>query len=297
VVNAELGRLVVGTSFGPLPVAGLDLGSRLLNVLRLPPDLMFTVLFPFAVTGVTRNGRDWMDNFYLTTTKYVVAFAGPCAAALMVCADPLIRWWIGEPVPWAAATVAILAPSYAIGMIAGTATLITRAEGRPGRETWYALLTLALNLALVPFLLKFYGPLGGALSTAIAVTLSSAYFCIRFHRVTDRPISGLLRAIRPGVAAALIAGVCGGLAGLYLPEAAGRMGAGLAVFERGAIVLLVAGAVLAATGLVGPAERSWLAARARRWPIPRRPATPGRRATSPAETPIRKDVHDQSARH
>jgi len=265
VVNSELGRLVLGGSLGPAQVAGFDLGSRLLSMLRLPPDLVFTVLFPFAVTGVARHGREWLDRFYLTTTRYVVAFAGPCAAALMVCADPLIRCWMGQPVPWAAATVAILAPSYAFGLAAGAATLVTRVEGRPGRETWYLLLALALNLALVPLLLPLVGPLGAAVSTALAVTASSAYFAVWFHRATRRPLAGLLRAIRPGTVAALVAGVVGGLAAPYLPDLDGRVGAALTVVCRGGTVVVTAVVVLAATGLVGTTERAWLAARWHRW--------------------------------
>ncbi|MFC6018117.1 lipopolysaccharide biosynthesis protein [Plantactinospora solaniradicis] len=294
VVNSELGRLVVGGSFGPAQVAGFDLGSRLLSVLRLPPDLLFTVLFPFAVSGVARHGRDWLDNFYLTTTRYVVAFAGPCAAALVVCADPLIRCWIGQPVPWAAATVAILAPSYALGLTAGAATLVTRVEGRPDRETWYLLLALALNLALVPPLLRLCGPLGAALSTAIAITVSSGYFAVWFHRATGRPLVGLLRAIRPGVVAAFVAGVGGGLAAPYLPEFAGRTGAGLTVLCRGGAVLLIAAVVLVATGLVGGAERTWLTALWRRWAqygrslLTRQPAAPVGGGVPDAT--IRKDV-------
>ncbi|MEV4630275.1 lipopolysaccharide biosynthesis protein [Micromonospora sp. NPDC049523] len=290
VVNAEAGRLFVGGSFGPVPVAGFDLGSRLLSLLRLPPELIFTVLFPYAVTGVATHGRDWLDNFYLTTTRYVVAFAGPCAAALMVCADPVVRGWIGEPVPWAAATVVILAPSYALGLAAGAATLVTRVEGRPDRETWYLLTALALNLAMVPFLLRLCGPLGAAFSTAISITLSSGYFCLRFHRVTGRPIGGLLRAVRPGLVAAVVAGVCGALVAPYLPDLPGRSGATLTVLLRGGTVLLVAGIVLGATGLVGTAERAWLS---RRWSaygrmlLTKRPVAPV--AGSPADATIRKE--------
>ncbi|MEH1127935.1 lipopolysaccharide biosynthesis protein [Micromonospora sp. CPCC 206061] len=254
-VNTELDRLVLGSFFGPVTTGSFDVGSRLLNLLRLPPGVVLIALFPVAVAGATRNGPDWLDRFYLITTKYVAFFVASGAAALVVCADPLVRLWLGHEVALAAASIAILAPSYALNLAAGAATIVTRAEGRPGRETRYVLMSVVLNVALTIPLLQLLGPVGVPLSTALAVMLSTGYFLAHFHRVTRRPIEPLLRAMVPPIAAAVIAGAIGCLMAPHLPDGPGRMAAGLAVLCRSWLTLLVAAALLVAIGFVD--ARDW----------------------------------------
>ncbi|GAB3933586.1 hypothetical protein GCM10027614_04810 [Micromonospora vulcania] len=188
VVNVELDRLVLGGAFGPAVAGGFDLGTRLLNLLRLPPGFALVVLFPAAVARTVARGTGWLDRFYLSATRYLALFLAPATAALMVSADPLVRLWLGHQVPWAAANIVILAPAYAINLITGAATIVARTEGRPGLETRYVLLSVVLNLALTVPLLWLCGPLGVPLSTALAVVLSTGYFLVYFHSATARPL-------------------------------------------------------------------------------------------------------------
>lgn len=257
-VNVELDRLVLGGAFGPAVAGGFDLGSRLLNLLRLPPGFALIVLFPAAVARTAARGAGWLDQFYLTTTRYLALFLAPATAALMVSADPLIRLWLGHQVPWAAANIVILAPAYALNLITGAATIVARAEGRPGLETRYVLLSVVLNLALTVPTLLLCGPLGVPLSTALAVVLSTGYFLAYFHSATARPLAPLVRAVWPPVAAAIAAGTVTAAAGRFLPDGPGRLDAALAVSTRTGLALLVAGALLAAGGHLGANDRTRL---------------------------------------
>jgi O-antigen/teichoic acid export membrane protein len=245
-VNTELDRLVLGGFFGPATAGSFDLGSRLLNLLRLPPGLVLIALFPVAVAGAARGGADWLNGFYLKATRYVTAFVAPCAAALVVCADPLVRLWLGHQVQWAAVNIAVLAPAYALNLAAGAATIVTRAEGRPGRETRYVLLSVILNLALTIPLLRLFGPLGVPIATALAVVLSTGYFFWSFHRSTRRQISPVIHAVWRPVTAAVIAGIVGGFVAPHLPDGTGRGDAALAVLCRTGFTLLVAALLLIA---------------------------------------------------
>lgn len=295
----QINPLLVGGAFGPAAVGGLDIGVRLLSLLRMPADLLFTVLFPITVAQAARHGRDWVDRFYLRATRYLAAFAVPCAAVLAVCAQPLVEFWMGHDVPWAAASVAILAPGYAVGLVVGVATMVTRAEGRPARETAALLAAFAMNVALIYPLLRLVGPLGAPVSTLVAVIASNAGFVGYFHRSTNRPVAPVLRAMCPGAAAGGVGAVAGWLVMPYLPDLPGRWGAGVTMTLGAVVVLLVAAVTLAAAGFFDSTERARLAGLLHRWaptvrqrrravrsPVPEPPAA---NSAAPPEPTIEKD--------
>ncbi|WP_432826446.1 lipopolysaccharide biosynthesis protein [Dactylosporangium sp. CA-092794] len=242
--NTEVDALVLAGCFGPAMAGPFGVGTRLLNLLRLPPGLVLTALFPVAVEGAARHGPAWLDRFYVKATAALAACIAPGAAALVVCADPLVRLWLGHPMPWAAANLAILAPSHALSLVAGAATVVTRAEGRPGRETRYVVLSAVLNVALTAPLLWLAGPLGVSVATAVAVTASTAYFVGYFHRTTGRPFGAILRVTGRAVLAAAAAGALVAAVAGDLPDGPGRAGAAAAVGSRGALVLAIAAALL-----------------------------------------------------
>jgi O-antigen/teichoic acid export membrane protein len=257
-VNMELDRFILGGFFGPAVAGGFDLGGRLVNLLRLPPAFALMALFPLAVSRTAERGQPWLDRFNVVVTKYLTAFAALGAACLVVCADPLIRLWLGEVTWWAAANVAILAPCYALNLASGATAIVTRVEGLPGRETGYALLSGVLNLALTYPLLRLLGPTGVPVATAVGVAVSTVYFMVSYHRITGRPIAPVVTAIWPSLLAAVTGACAAALASGYLPDGPTRAGAALAVASRGGLVLLVAGMVLAATGFVRAEDRARL---------------------------------------
>ncbi|MCZ7418617.1 oligosaccharide flippase family protein [Verrucosispora sp. WMMA2121] len=257
-VNVELDRLVLGGFFGPAVAGNADLGVRLLNLLRLPPGFALLVLFPAAVRRTVTGGRAWLDTFYLDATRHLATFLAPVAAALMVSADPLVRLWLGEPVPWAAPTIAVLAPAYALNLIMGAATIVARVEGRPGLETRYVLLSVVLNVSLTVPLLIFAGPVGVPAATALAVVLATAYFMAHFHQATARPVRPMLRTLWVPTAAATVAGVITAALVGYLPDGPGRSSAALAVATRAGLALTLAAGLLMLCGYPRADERAWL---------------------------------------
>jgi O-antigen/teichoic acid export membrane protein len=260
-VNLELDRFVLSGFFGPSVAGGFDLGGRLVNLLRLPPAFALVALFPMAVSRAAERGPGWLDRFNLVVTRYLTAFAATGAAVLVVCADPLIRLWLGQPMWWAAANVAILAPSYAVNLASGATAIVTRVEGQPGRETGYAVASVVLNLALTWPLLRLFGPPGVPMATAVGVAVSTGYFIWSYHRGTGRPIAPMVRAIWPSLGAAVAGACAGALLAPWLPDGPGRLDAAVAVGCRASIVVLVVAGVLALTGFVGVDDRD----RARRF--------------------------------
>lgn len=258
VVNNQTDRLVLASFFDMHTVAGFDLGSRLVNPLRMLPSFVLTALFPVATTMVGQGARERLDRLYVVLTGYLAAFGAVGAAALLVSADPLIRLWLGQPVPAAATTVMVLAPGLAVTMAASAAAMVTRAEGCPGRETRCTVLAAVLNVALTIPLMLVVGPHGVPLATTLALSLITAYFFVYFHRSSGRPLAPLLGVLWPPVLAAIVAGGSTWLLQPALPDGPGRVAAGLAVVCRGGLTFAVAAIVLVALGFFETSSRNYL---------------------------------------
>ena len=284
VVNLELDRFILAGFFGTAVAGGFELGGRLVGLFRLVPAFALMALFPMAVTQAERRGWDWLRTFNLQATRYLMMVAATGAAVLVVCADPLVQAWLGEPNAWAAANIAILAPAFAFNIAAGPTAIATRVEGRPGRETSYALLSAGLNLALTWPLLWLLGPQGVPLATAAGVVAGTGQFLVHYHRSTGHPLAPMAEVLARPLAAAAAASVVGWWVGHYLPDGPGRAGGLLAAAGRGSVVLLVAVVVMIAIGSITAEDRHRLAQllhlSGRRFPDPR--CAPGLPHVTPA---------------
>ena len=242
----ETDRLVLGGFVGPTAVAGYEPGNKLANLLRIPAVLVTTAMFPAAAAAGAGADPARLDRLYLGMTRYLAAYAALGAAFLVACADPLVRLWLGHRVPLAATTLALMAPAYALNACTCAAQMVTRAEGKPGRETRFALVTAALNVVLTLPLLALLGPWGVPLSSALALTGGAAYFFVHFHRASGRPLHLLAQALTWPALAGGVAGLAGWLSAPYLPGGPGRTGAATTLLCQGLLTVLVGGALLAA---------------------------------------------------
>lgn len=273
-VNNEMDRLVLAGFSAPATVAGFDLGSRMANMLRMPLSFVLTSVFPVAAAAAAACDRSRLDRLYVVLTRYMAVLAGTGAAVLVVAADPLVRLWLGRPVPMAAMTIAILAPGFAVSVTAGAAAVVARAEGSPGREMRSTVLAAVLNAALtIPFLYMF-GPLGVPLATTLAVSAMTCWFFASFHRSSGRPLMPLLGQLWPPAVAATVAGALVSMAGAGLPDGPDRIGAALSVGCRGGLTLLITGTVLAALEFFDTQDRARGRA-AVAWLTRRQPMKPG----------------------
>ncbi len=257
-INNETDRLVLAGFFGPSAVAGFEPGSRLANLLRLLPVFALTAMFPAAATVAASGDSARLDRLHIGMTRYLTTFAMVGAAVMMVTADPLVRLWLGHPVPFAAVTVALLAPGYAVHLASAPARVVTRAEGYPGAETRYALLSAGLNVVLTLPLLRVLGMRGVPLATTLAVAVATAYYFGHVHRKLARPLAPVLHAMWPPTLAASVAGSLTWLAAPYLPGGADRAGAALAAACQGALTVCLAALILVLLGYFDAHDRARL---------------------------------------
>lgn len=112
-----------------------------------------------------------MSRYLMLLTLLITGFTA-------VAADRLVTTWIGRPYPTANLIVLALAVSYAVNNLTGGGTTMVRAAGQPRYETYYAILSMVLNIGLTVGLAPSFG-LAGIIAANVA---GSAYFLVLFHR-------------------------------------------------------------------------------------------------------------------
>lgn len=254
-LNAESDRIVISGVAGIAPAGSLELGLRLANLLALVPFCVLYSLFPALVRLAVQGDRSGLDALYVRTSRFVGAASLVPAALLAACAPSAVVLWIGHPVPFAAACLLVLCPGLGIASLTGVASAFCRAEGTPGRETRFVMITAALNIVLTVVLAVALGPIGVPVATSLAIVLGAASFLMSFHRATDRPGRLLLDALAAPAAAGLAAAAAAFAAGALVPVGANRELAAIAIATRGLAGLLAAGATAGALALLARSRR------------------------------------------
>lgn len=254
-VHIETDRWVLATFFSTATVAPFEIGTKIIGVFRLLPSFALAALFPLAVVAHQSGRRDRLDRLYLRATRYLTLGATAGAAVLVAGAAPLVTIWIGRPLDFARDVIWLLAPAFALNLSTGAAALVSRAEGHPGRETRYALLSVVLNVAFTVPLLVLAGRVGAVAGSAIGIFLASGYFFWHFHRSSNRPVRPLAGTLwRPWLAA-----VAGGAAGLaadaFLTTPATRSGAVVPLATATLAATAAYVVVLTSLRFWGPADR------------------------------------------
>lgn len=256
IVNVESDRWALAAFFSTATVAPFEVGTKMIGLFRLLPSFALAALFPVASAAHTAGHRDRLDRLYLRATRYLTLGATAGAAVLVAAAAPLVTVWIGRPLDFARDVLWLLAPAFALNLSTGAAALIVRAEGHPGRETRYALLSLVLNVAFTIPLLLVAGPVGAVAGSAIAIFAASGYFFWYFHRSSDRPVRLLLRILwRPWLAAG-VAALAGIVVAMPLDAPTNRLNAAIPLVTSVGAALATYLAALTVLRFWEPADRA-----------------------------------------
>jgi O-antigen/teichoic acid export membrane protein len=258
VVNVESDRWVLAAFFSPTTVAPFEVGTKIIGLFRLLPSFALAAVVPIASIAHKTGRRDRLDRLYLRATRYLTLGATAGAALFVAGAAPLVTLWIGRPLDFARDVLWLLAPAFGLNLSTGAATLIVRAEGHPGRETRYALISLVLNIAFTVPLLLIAGRVGAIAGSAIGIFAASGYFFWYFHHVSKRPLEPLLRILwRPWVAATLAA-LTGLAAAMPFSTPTGRLDAVIPLLASAGAALVTYLAVLTALHFWEPADRAFV---------------------------------------
>lgn len=263
-VNAHFDKLLVNRFIGASHVAFYDVGSRPPMTARSFAVLLLSSLTPAASEFEVRKGRDALYELFATASRYVSLMAVPVFAALIVVSRPLTEAWVGPGYETSVTVLRILAVGFLPYSLAATVSPLVQATGVPHYQRNAETLGLLLNIAFSIVLIQRFGFYGAPVGTAMAVSLSSAYYLWTFHRYMKRPLlvfvettfwSPLVCSLAAGGAAGAAIHFLGGLASgsrvlsLLLAAVAGL------IFSLSYVFLILQ------TGFLGEDQARWLRSR------------------------------------
>ena len=256
-VNLEADKLIIAGFLNIGAVTPYQIGNRLASLNRVIPFQLLSAIMPAATRVSMGRNPAAAEDFYCHTSRYLMLLTLAITGFTAMTADRLITTWIGRPYPQARLILLALSISFAINNLTGAGTTMVRAAGAPRYETYYAVVSMVLNIVLTVALAPVFG-MGGILGgTIIANVAGSTYFIVLFHRRFGVPWYRTMGVWLWRLLAATAA-ACASIALLHVWEpadlATGRI-AGLGILSAyGVVYLIVLAAGLTVLGFWSPAD-------------------------------------------
>jgi len=204
---------------------------------------VFAVIFiPFtSMVGSLHSNNDWtaIRILYSRISMIMGSVVGLAGFLLVTLRTPIFVLWLGEDQRGAHVFLALLvfAATSAI-MFAGAGVALVKGIGRPGLETTYTLVTLALVVISKPILIRALGPVGSVTSSTLSWCVGAVFFMLLLHRSVSLPRHTATRTVGLFVVTLTLSVIGWCVTTMFPVLPSNRLEA--------AIVILVMGAVLAA---------------------------------------------------
>lgn len=184
-------------------------------------------------------------DLYQRLTRYNCIFALPVFTFLFLMSDRIMAAWMGPGFEASAAVIRILAASYCVNCILGSAVTIAAGMGAVHLVMRTSLIVIPLNLSLCILFAHSLGFTGVAWGTSISLVIVTIIFWIWFHREIGRPLYiTLFPLVAPPVAAVAVSGAAMVLITWMMRQP-------LASAGRGAAIVLLGGQFFLFIALIG----------------------------------------------
>lgn len=203
--NRSVGGMAVGQQFGEAELALLVIGGYLLGVVSPLRNSISDVLLPALAAQARAGGTQWVETWRrssvqvaillfplaVLSARYAEPFLAAAFAPRYAAAAPLLRWH--------AALLALACLDVA---------LVLRVLGRTRRMLGVSVVTLGLNLALLPLLLPRMGVAGAAAALLASSAAGTLYLAMQATRALGLsltqflPLAGLGRVALAALLAA-----------------------------------------------------------------------------------------------
>ncbi len=245
-VQAQIDKVILGTLVALTPVAAYELGYRVTTAALLAPSMLLSALLPAASRHEAEAGRSGRTPFYRAALVPYFALCFGLSGFLIALAPALLEAWLGRAPDGAVLFLQALVLAQLGSLIGGISSTMVRSGGALSIELEYAIVGTAMHIGLSLVGLRWLGPQGVVLGTAVGSLLGGSWFVFRVERWLDgEALGAALKAALPMTIAAAVAGVLAFLASSALPGLEPGRGRGLAMLGVGAATfVLVDGAIL-----------------------------------------------------
>jgi O-antigen/teichoic acid export membrane protein len=185
VINLEADKAIISRAIGVANVTPYQVANRLALLNRALPLQMISSMLPDVTARVSRGlDAGEVSELYKRSSRILMIATLVISGFVAGCADSILRLWLGAKIEGAANLCIALIISYAVNNATGVGTTIFKAQGKPQFETYYGLLSAALNIILTVFLVRPLGLNGVVVGTIIGNIVGSVFFLSLFHRKT-----------------------------------------------------------------------------------------------------------------
>jgi O-antigen/teichoic acid export membrane protein len=157
-------------------VTYFDVSGRLSRYGRFLPFQLFQQVAPVAAELNAKEEKAKLQQLYNDTTKYLTIVSMPIFVYMCIFADLLIFTWLGNGFDISVYILRILCISQLVNLaVSAPGNAIIPNLGFPKYLMKEGLINLGINIVLSFILIKYYGVLGAAIGSSIAIIVSSMY--------------------------------------------------------------------------------------------------------------------------
>ena len=238
--------LVVGAVAGPAAAGVYGAASRFVAAGMVVDTAIRVVVAPLFSRLQHRGAEAEVGELHRTASTWLVLFSAPVFVLLAVFA-PVALGVLGDDFAAGAAVLAVMCLGAVIAFLAGNVQTILLTAGRSGMAAANKAAVVAVNVALIPPMVAWWGIVGAAWAWTIACVLDAALAWLEVRFVLRQPVS-----LTAGLAAGAACLVAVGVPALVARVALGATPAGLAAAALVSAALLAAWCRLARVRLRPP---------------------------------------------
>ncbi len=177
-LQGQLERLYLARMVGIVPVGWYSVASQGAAKVRRVPDLLLGPVLAAASELDAGQQRQKLEELHFRAHKYLALTAVPMVVFAVVCANALMRLWVGNSLQVVALTFAILVIGNLFPQAGSPTYFIMVGRGILRPAVYAALLAIVLNIALSYIFIKLWGFAGAALGTALPMIINTIYFFV-----------------------------------------------------------------------------------------------------------------------
>lgn len=246
-VSAQIDKLLLTHYLSVASVTFFQLGSSVVEQAKSLPMLLLSALVPAFSELDARGDREKILEGYVRGTKYIAMIAIPLFTFLIVSGGTIIMLWMGPGYESSTLVIRILAFGWGVAVVSGVRSAVLQAIGKPQIEMNSGLIAAVFNVPLSVIFIRYFGFLGVAFGTSIALILSAVYGFEFLNRELRVGGAFYYRAYLPQLT--VISAAAGGIVSL-IPlamsfEAVDRLSAFLLLAGQGVLFVIIYSGLLA----------------------------------------------------
>lgn len=185
VINLEADKAIISRYVGVAQVTPYQVANRLALFTRTLPMQAITALLPALTARYVQAGTlDKLSGEYRRSLRAMITANLFLAGFLVSDYRLILQTWLGRNFGAADLLIVAITLSYFINNCTGVGTVLMRVAGRPRYETYYAVASAVLNVAITMMLLPTMGLYGVVIGTIVGNVVGSVYFIVIFHRLS-----------------------------------------------------------------------------------------------------------------